>query len=130
MFEWCDRTRGAGFLYGKIHSSTIIRRFGDWQRALELAELAYKYSGPVVSVKQRQQQAKRMTDEEIINELRRVAALLKQDTISVEDLRKYSKTLGGGIVNRRFGSWTVGMQKAGLKVSEMYRRKYSDEEYF
>ncbi|OGX23797.1 MAG: hypothetical protein A2787_05740 [Omnitrophica WOR_2 bacterium RIFCSPHIGHO2_01_FULL_48_9] len=80
--------------FSKIHSSTVIRRLGDWHKVLELAGLAHKYSGPVVSPKQREQLAKRMTDEEILIELKNVAKILTKKFITVEDVKKHSKFLG------------------------------------
>lgn len=116
--------------HSKIHPSTLMRRFGDWSKVLELAGLTHKYAGLVITEKQRQQKAKYMSDEEIIAELKRVAKELGQETVTVKDVKNNSKILAPAIVKRRFGAWTVGMEKAGLKVSEMYHRKYSDEEYF
>lgn len=116
--------------HSKIHPSTLMRRFGDWSKVLELAGLAQKYSGPVITEKQRQQKARYMSDEEIVAELKRIAKELDQESITVEDVKNNSEILAPAIVKRRFGTWTAGMEKAGLKISEMYHRKYSDEEYF
>lgn len=116
--------------HSKIHSSTLIRRFGDWKKILEQADIGCKYSGRSVSKKMRLNKAKYLTDNEVVNEIKRIANFLKKETITIEDVRAHSEIISEAIIRRRFGSWVVGMKKAGLKISEMYRRKYSNEEYF
>lgn len=114
----------------KIHSSTLIRRFGDWRNILEKAGIGQKYSGRSVSEKMRLNKAKYLSDDEVIEEIKRVAQVLGKDSITVEDLRANSEIISEAIIRRRFGSWETGMEKAGLKISEMYHRRFSDEEYF
>ncbi len=114
----------------KIHSSTLIRRFGDWQNILEKAGIGHKYSGRSISQKMRLNKAKYLTDKEIIEEIKRVARTLGKDYLTTEDLRANSEIISEAIIRRRFGSWEMGIEKAGLKISEMYHRKFSDEEYF
>ena len=124
--------------HSKIHSGTLVRRFGDWTKVLELAGLGNKATGcgvfgvprAQISNKQRQQKARYMTNDEILEELRRIAKDLNKDSVTFEDVRNHSEMLAPEIVRRRFGTWAVGMEKAGLKVTEMYHRRYSDEECF
>lgn len=116
--------------HSKIHPSTLMRRFGDWGKVLELAGLSHKYCGRVITEKQRTQEAKGMSNAAILAELKRIAEKLGKETITVKDVKTHSRILDPAIVKRRFGTWTEGMCKAGLKLSEMYHRAYSDEEYF
>ena len=125
-------------LYSKIHSGTLVRRFGDWAKVLELAGLGNKATGSGVfgvprapiSKKQREQKAWYMTDEEVLDELRRIAKILNKESVTFEDVRNNSEILAPEVVRRRFGTWASGMERAGLKVSEMYNRRFSDEECF
>lgn len=46
----------------KVNSSTVIRRFGGWKKALAAAGLSHKYSGKSITKKQRHQESKSMSD--------------------------------------------------------------------
>lgn len=124
--------------YSKIHSGTLVRRFGDWGKVLELAGLGDKYTGAGVfgvprgeiSQKQRQQKGRYMTNDEVIDELKRIAKELNKETITFKDVREHSKILAPELVRRRFGTWAKGIEQAGLKLSKMYYQGYSDEECF
>jgi len=116
--------------HGKISSSTIIRRFGGWQKALIAAGLEQKYSGTNISEKMRRQKARQLPDEAVLAELNRLAKHLGKESLTVEDLRNHSALMSEGVVRRRFGSWAIALEKAGLKISEHYNRRYSNEEYF
>lgn len=114
--------------HAKISSSGIKKRLGSWREALSVAGLESKYSGRTVSTKMRQQ-TKSMTDEEILNELKRIAQKMNKDYITQEDINNNSEIISASTVAYRFG-FKNGVEKAGLKVSEMYRRKYSEDELF
>src|SRR6266508_1878823 len=66
-------TRNLFDTYSKVASSTVVRRFGGWRHALERAGIASRYSGRTVSQRMRSQATKRLTDDELLEELRRVA---------------------------------------------------------
>jgi len=125
-------------LHSKIHSGTLVRRFGDWTKVLELAGLANKATGSGVfgipraeiSKKQREQKARYMTNDDVFNELRRIAKSLNKESVTFEDVRNNSEILAPEVVRRRFGTWAAGMKEARLKVSEMYHRRYSNKECF
>jgi hypothetical protein len=116
--------------YSKIHSSTIRRRFGGWQKVLEKAGINEKYSGKIVSGKMKTQQTKNLTNDEVLNELRRIAKELNRDFITQEDVNNNSEIMAASAVAYRFGSWLKGLEKTGLKKSTQYRRKFSEEELF
>ena len=54
-------------------------------------------------------------DEDLLSDLCRVAESRHQDTITVLDYRRYGK-YGSNTFQRRFGSWTAALTRAGLKV--------------
>ncbi len=117
-------------LHSKIHSSTIRRRFGGWQQVLDKAGIGEKYSGVKISDKMRSQQAKNLTDDEILNELKRIAKELNRDYITQEDVNNNSEIMAASAVVYRFGTWLKGLEKAGLKKSTQYRIKFSEDELF
>jgi len=114
----------------EISSDVFVVRFGSWQNALKKAGLDHKYSGVIITENRRNHPAKSLTNDDVLKELQRIAKLLNKETVSVEDVKRCSDVMSAGVVASRFGSWPIAMEKAGLKVSEMYKRAYSDEEYF
>jgi hypothetical protein len=115
--------------HSKIHSTTLVRRFDNWQKVLTKAGLGDKYSGRSVTDKMLEQKAKFLTDDEIIIELQRIAKLLNKNSITVDDIKHNSAIIGPKIISRRFGTWANGIKKASLEVSQ-FGHRYSDEEYF
>ena len=115
--------------HGKMSSSGIRLRLGSWQNALIAAGLGHKYGALPVFVKARGKALRKLTDDEILNELKRIAKMLKRETVTVEDIRSHSEIISDAVVARRFGSWSAGLEKAGLKISPLGRR-YSLEDYF
>jgi hypothetical protein len=115
--------------HSKIHSTTLVRRFDNWQNVLAKAGLGDKYSGRSVTDKMLEQKAKFLTDDEIIIELQRIAKLLNKNSVTVDDIKHNSTIIGPKIISGRFGTWANGIKKAGLEVSQ-FGHRYSDEEYF
>lgn len=114
--------------HSKVHSGTVRRRFGGWRKALMAAGLADRYSGPRVSAKMKTQAARSMSRDELVVELKRVASQLSSQTLTVEQFNDYSH-IAASAISRRFGSWNMGLQAAGLKPVNMGRR-YTEEDYF
>jgi len=54
-------------------------------------------------------------DEDLLTDLRRVAAINSKDTVTIMEYRKFG-TYGSNTIQRRFGSWTTALERAGLKV--------------
>ena len=116
--------------HSKIHSSTLRRRFGSWREVLVNAGLVDKYSGPTeIHEKVRQKHWRHLTDEQILDELRRIAKLLGKEEITTSDLKQHSQIIGPKILTSRFGSWRNGLEKAGLKVS-IHGHRWTNDEYF
>lgn len=113
----------------KITARTISIKFGGWEKALIAAGLGDKYYGTNIT-KKMSQQSKNLTDEQILQELRRIANYLEQDFVTQENINLNSEIISGSTVAYRFGSWENGLREAGLKVSPGYKHKLSDEDYF
>ncbi len=113
--------------YAKVSSSTARKRFGSWKKVLVAAGLEHRYADRPEFKKARN---RKLTDEEIIVELQRIATLLGKESVTIEDFMKNSSIeMHPESVRLRFGSWGSLMEKAGLKLSK-YQRRYSNEEYF
>lgn len=121
-------TRAKFETMARISSSTVVKRLGGWAAALERAGLANRYSGRAVSEKMRHQAARRMTDEELLDELRRVAKLLNSETLASTAFDEHSPA-GYSSVLRRFKSWKRALALAGLRPPPLGRR-HTDDEYF
>lgn len=113
----------------RVSSSTCIRRFGGWREALQTAGLGDRYGGKRVSDKMRKQPARRVSNEEILNELRRIADLVGTTTITLENLVQHSELLSPRVIASRFGSWAKALQAAGLELSA-HGRRWTDDDYF
>ncbi len=122
-------TRHAFDSHARVDSSTIVRRLGGWREALVRAGLEGRYSGRTVSERMRGQRARTLSDEELLDELRRVAALLGAKTLTCETFRMRANGVSDAAIARRFGSWAEGLRRAGLELSP-HGRRWSDEDYF
>jgi hypothetical protein len=114
--------------YSRVSLTTVRRRFGTWQDALEQAGLGQLYSGQAVSEKMRRQPARTMTDAELIEELRAVARRKGGDILSVEEIERHSR-ISAAVLRTRFGSWSNALRAAGLHLSN-HGRRYTDDECF
>jgi|GEM_PF-4986078 len=76
------------------HSSTLRIRFGSWKKALQLAGCEDRYNNS----------NQRITEEEIISELRRVANLTGSNILTTRDFEKHG-CFERSIVSKHFGSW-------------------------
>lgn len=113
----------------ELSCDTFLRRFGSWQNALKIAGLEHKYSGKIVTEKMHQQKAKSLTNEDILHELKRIAELLKKETVTKENLNYYSDIVGSETIRRRFGSWANALASANLKNSP-FGKRFSLDDYF
>lgn len=58
-----------------------------------------------------------VSDEELLNDLRRVAELLKTDNLSISQYQNHGK-YNPSTISRRFGSWRKSIKKAGLSLTK------------
>ncbi|MBR0178127.1 MAG: hypothetical protein IJQ11_11965, partial [Bacteroidales bacterium] len=64
-----------------------------------------------------------VSDEELLEDLRRVAEVLKTDYFSRSEYQKLGK-YGSSTITRRFGSWNNAIKTVGLKVNEVSHRRH------
>lgn len=110
----------------KASPSVYQRRFGSWQDALKRADLQLRYSGRTVSDKMRRQEAKHLTNEQMLAELQRVAAL--SSPLTTDAFNQHSN-ISAAAIRARFGSWNAALKQAALQPANMGRR-YAEDEYF
>lgn len=104
--------------YGKYHSSTITRRFGSWKTVLELAGLQVKGHNWRYT----------MSDEDVIEDVRRVAKIYGKETITQREYSVYGKYYGTTLMKRYNGSWNRVLELCGMEVN--VNRDISDEDLF
>ena len=114
--------------HSKVASSTVVRRFGGWGVALNNAGLGDKYKGPEITTRLRQQSGKGMTNDDLLNELLRVAQEIGTKILTVEQFNKHA-VISAETVRRRFGSWWKALDEAGLQISN-HGKRHSDDDYF
>lgn len=110
----------------RASSTTMVKRFGGWQRALERAGLGDRYSGRPVTDKMRKQQGRTLSADEIVAELRRLAD--GSGALTMEDLKR-SDLLSTRVIINRFGTWKAALEAAGLDLSSRGRR-WTEDDYF
>ncbi len=113
----------------RVAYTTVRRRFGGWKTALEAAGICHLYIGQPVSIKMREQPAKRMSNDELIAELRRFDTLCGKGWLSSDDFNTHSIT-SKAAVRIRFGSFRKGLDAAGIPHAPHKQRLRTDEECF
>jgi hypothetical protein len=113
----------------KVAGKTIQRRFRGWKVALDQAGLGHLYGGQPVSHKMKEQCFKRLSNHDLIEELKRVHSLVGKTVLTVTDFNANSITSAKAIRNR-FGSWTDGLKMAGIAQSELANKGWTDVQYF
>src|SRR5665213_4057354 len=101
---------------GRFCASTFQKRFGSWCKAHELAGLKRirRYD---------------ITPDDCLADIKRVAALLGRDSITVAEYREHGKYCDT-LVDSRFGSWRTALERAGLRVSGHFHARTTDEQLF
>ena len=104
---------------GKYNVSTITRRLGSWNKALEQAGLhiAKSYTHNVNN--------ENISNDELIDDLLCVANTLNKRIITTAEYRRNGHH-GISIFQSRFGTWENALSLAGLTVA--HHHNYSDEE--
>ena len=111
--------------YGKFGTSTIERRFGGWNSAIIRIGLVVIETG-------NQKRETLMDEDSFFEDLRQVAADLGKESITTGEYDQFGRFSRSGSC-RKYGSWNIMLQKAGLKPTP-YRlgkgKEISDEELF
>ena len=102
----------------RVHSSTLSKRFGSWQNALDRAGI----NDSIVP------RVRRLTRELVLKEIQAYATEFGGQSPQLEAV---AKRLGAGkqTINHKFGKWSDLLSAVGMKPVPLGRR-YSDEECF
>ena len=80
--------------HSRVSPTTAKKRFGSWQKALEAAGLADRYDSSSQTV----------TPEEVLAEIKRVAAIFDKSKLTRPEFRKVSR-VSPSTAKRYFGNW-------------------------
>lgn len=105
---------------GKHSQTAIQRHFGTWKNALAVAGLRSEKNAD---------ELKRITDEEIFEDLRRVARHIQCDTVSYAAYIMHGKYSHHNIF-KRFGKWNIALQKAGLNGTGFSKDIITEQQCF
>lgn len=115
--------------FPKTSYSTIQRRFGGWKQALELAGLVHLYHGQPVSQKMRSQTTKGLSKDDLINELKRVHALMGTEPLTAKNFNRHSIT-SDAVIRHHFGTFREGLDAAAIPRPPWKTRTFTDRECF
>lgn len=101
---------------GRLCADKLQKRFQSWGAAHERAGLT----------RINNYQA---TADDCIEEIKRVANLLKTDSITGTDYQTHGR-FNLTLISRRIGYWKEAVTQAGLRVSDKSKAKITDEELF
>jgi hypothetical protein len=114
--------------HSRVDSHTVLRRFGSWFKALEVAGLSARSSGQKGNPGGISHVIHKMTNDEILDALRSLARQLGKAELTVSDVEENLDFARGTLI-KRWGSSRKAFEAAGIGVSTMGRR-YTDEECF
>ena len=86
---------------GGYSPSTVVRRFGSWNAAVERAGL----EAPAQA-----------SDEELLEDLRQVAGRLGRDRLGQDEYNRHGR-FNHQMIARRFGSWSKAVERAALATA-------------
>lgn len=113
---------------GRYSASHIKRQFGGWREALGQAGLGDRYVGPAITERMKAQVGRTMTDSEILDRIRNVAAVLGKASLSGADIEANSEVTQSQMY-RRFGSVSAALKRAGVEQVN-HGRRYTEDEIF
>lgn len=114
--------------HSRVNRSTVTRYFGSWGKALEAAGLTDRWSEQLGSPGAMAAVAHKMSNEEIVRSLQKLASRLGKSELTVADVEA-NLPFGGGTLRRRWGSARKAFEAAGIALTN-HGRRYTDEECF
>ena len=111
----------------KVHAQAVAKKFGGWSAALEAAGLSHLALAPRRAGKS-PRLGRTLSDEQLIQEMRRVSEIVGRSSVTVEDIDQHS-VVGPSSFRNRFGSIKAALRAAGL-VEGILGRRYTDEECY
>ena len=106
--------------HGQYSQTAIRGHFGTWKNALAIAGLRTERTPD---------ERCRVSNEDLFEDLRRVAKDLQSDTVTYDSYKKYGK-YSDEVFFRRFGKWNNALLKAGLKGTGFSKDKITEQQCF
>lgn len=109
-----------------VSASSIVRRFGSWGDAKDLAGIDEDLS-------KNTGRKEDYEDSEILADIREVYNRGDEDKVTVKLMTQYDDVCGPTVAVERFGSWKKAKEAAGLedgRASNEGPKDYDNEEYF
>jgi hypothetical protein len=114
--------------HGRYSGSHITRQFGGWMQALERAGLGHRYVGPSITERMRTKPGRAMSNDEILQRIRDVAARLGKADLSGADIAANSDITQSQLYGR-FGSVLEALRNADVQHAN-HGRKFTEDEVF
>lgn len=103
---------------GNYNHTTLTRRFGNWKNVLQLSNLETNGHNFKCS----------FSEEDIINDIKRVARIYKKDTITKKEYDAYGNYSSSTIVKKYATSWNRVLELSGMQPVQ--NRNFSNEQLF
>ena len=111
---------------GQYSPSCVKRRFGGWHEALDAAGIGRRFGGPLTTERMKSQPGRAMSNEEILTQIRDIAARLDKASLAGADIVANSD-ISQSQLFRRFGSVSEAFRQAGIEQCSHGRRHTEDE---
>ncbi len=95
-------TKGDFVKHSPVGAEALATRFGGWRIVLERAGLAHMHSGEPENLSRR----RKHSDEEIFEEIRRVAELVDKPVLTQSEFKRHSE-IGIDYLMLRLGGWRI-----------------------
>ena len=106
--------------YGKYSQTGIRGHFESWKKALAIAGLRTERTPD---------ERCRVSNEDLFEDLRRVAKNIQKNTVTWDDYKKHGK-YSCHVILKRFRKWNTALQKAGLNRTGFIRDRITEQQCF